>query len=117
MSSTNHALGPNAPVPVDAPGTSPSPAISPVASLCPVASITQPSLPVCPDRKQRTANRPRRRWVSVVGVAEPLTSVTCNFSFEAVHRLAWRTGKCMNLHVHPRETGTASVELTAGGGS
>jgi 6-pyruvoyltetrahydropterin/6-carboxytetrahydropterin synthase len=33
-------------------------------------------------------------------VTEPLTSVTCTFTFEAAHRLPWHTGKCRNLHGH-----------------
>jgi 6-pyruvoyltetrahydropterin/6-carboxytetrahydropterin synthase len=33
-------------------------------------------------------------------VATPRTSVTCSFTFEAAHRLAWHTGKCRNLHGH-----------------
>ncbi len=33
-------------------------------------------------------------------MAEPLTRVTCTFTFEAAHRLAWHTGKCRNLHGH-----------------
>lgn len=28
------------------------------------------------------------------------TSVTCTFTFEAAHRLAWHPGKCRNLHGH-----------------
>lgn len=35
-----------------------------------------------------------------MGVAEPQTSVTCSFTFEAAHRLAWHPGKCRNLHGH-----------------
>ena len=45
-------------------------------------------------------NRRSRRRVSVVGVAAPLTSVTCSFRFEAAHTLAWHPGKCRNLHGH-----------------
>ncbi|HEX7444115.1 MAG TPA: 6-carboxytetrahydropterin synthase QueD [Acidimicrobiales bacterium] len=30
----------------------------------------------------------------------PRTRVTCTFSFEAAHRLAWHPGKCRNLHGH-----------------
>ena len=33
-------------------------------------------------------------------MAVPLTSVTCTFTFEAAHRLAWHPGKCRNLHGH-----------------
>jgi 6-pyruvoyltetrahydropterin/6-carboxytetrahydropterin synthase len=33
-------------------------------------------------------------------VAAPRTSVTCSFTFEAAHRLAWHPGKCRNLHGH-----------------
>jgi 6-pyruvoyltetrahydropterin/6-carboxytetrahydropterin synthase len=33
-------------------------------------------------------------------VADPQTSVTCTFTFEAAHRLAWHPGKCRNLHGH-----------------
>jgi 6-pyruvoyltetrahydropterin/6-carboxytetrahydropterin synthase len=33
-------------------------------------------------------------------VTEPITSVTCTFTFEAAHRLPWHTGKCRNLHGH-----------------
>ncbi len=33
-------------------------------------------------------------------MTEPLTSVTCTFTFEAAHRLPWHTGKCRNLHGH-----------------
>jgi 6-pyruvoyltetrahydropterin/6-carboxytetrahydropterin synthase len=33
-------------------------------------------------------------------VAVPRTSVTCSFTFEAAHRLAWHPGKCRNLHGH-----------------
>jgi 6-pyruvoyltetrahydropterin/6-carboxytetrahydropterin synthase len=33
-------------------------------------------------------------------VTAPQTSVTCTFSFEAAHRLAWHPGKCRNLHGH-----------------
>jgi 6-pyruvoyltetrahydropterin/6-carboxytetrahydropterin synthase len=33
-------------------------------------------------------------------VAIPQTSVTCTFTFEAAHRLAWHPGKCRNLHGH-----------------
>ncbi len=33
-------------------------------------------------------------------MAEPRTSVTCTFTFEAAHRLAWHPGKCRNLHGH-----------------
>lgn len=28
------------------------------------------------------------------------TSVTCTFTFEAAHRLAWHPGKCRELHGH-----------------
>jgi 6-pyruvoyltetrahydropterin/6-carboxytetrahydropterin synthase len=28
------------------------------------------------------------------------TSVTCSFTFEAAHRLAWHPGRCRNLHGH-----------------
>ena len=28
------------------------------------------------------------------------TSVTCTFTFEAAHRLAWHPGKCRDLHGH-----------------
>ena len=38
--------------------------------------------------------------VSVQTVAAPQISVTCTFSFEAAHRLAWHPGKCRNLHGH-----------------
>ena len=30
----------------------------------------------------------------------PRTRVTCTFTFEAAHRLAWHPGKCRNLHGH-----------------
>ncbi len=40
------------------------------------------------------------RCVSVEPVAQPLTSVTCTFTFEAAHRLSWHPGKCRNLHGH-----------------
>jgi 6-pyruvoyltetrahydropterin/6-carboxytetrahydropterin synthase len=30
----------------------------------------------------------------------PHTRVTCTFTFEAAHRLAWHPGKCRNLHGH-----------------
>ena len=30
----------------------------------------------------------------------PRTRVTCSFSFEAAHSLAWHPGKCRNLHGH-----------------
>jgi 6-pyruvoyltetrahydropterin/6-carboxytetrahydropterin synthase len=30
----------------------------------------------------------------------PRTRVTCTFTFEAAHRLAWHPGKCHNLHGH-----------------
>lgn len=33
-------------------------------------------------------------------MATPVTSVTCSFTFEAAHRLAWHPGKCRNLHGH-----------------
>ncbi len=33
-------------------------------------------------------------------MAEPLTSVTCTFTFEAAHHLAWHPGKCRNVHGH-----------------
>lgn len=33
-------------------------------------------------------------------MTEPLTSVTCTFTFEAAHRLPWHSGKCRNLHGH-----------------
>lgn len=33
-------------------------------------------------------------------MAVPQTSVTCTFTFEAAHRLAWHPGKCRNLHGH-----------------
>jgi 6-pyruvoyltetrahydropterin/6-carboxytetrahydropterin synthase len=33
-------------------------------------------------------------------VAIPQTSVTCTFTFEAAHRLAWHPGKCRNPHGH-----------------
>lgn len=33
-------------------------------------------------------------------MAPPQTSVTCTFTFEAAHHLAWHTGKCRNLHGH-----------------
>ncbi|MGD0392993.1 MAG: 6-carboxytetrahydropterin synthase [Acidimicrobiales bacterium] len=33
-------------------------------------------------------------------MAELETSVTCSFTFEAAHKLAWHPGKCRNLHGH-----------------
>jgi 6-pyruvoyltetrahydropterin/6-carboxytetrahydropterin synthase len=33
-------------------------------------------------------------------VPDVRTSVTCSFTFEAAHRLAWHPGKCRNLHGH-----------------
>jgi len=30
----------------------------------------------------------------------PRTRVTCTFTFEAAHRLAWHPGRCRNLHGH-----------------
>ncbi len=30
----------------------------------------------------------------------PRTRVTCTFTFEAAHRLAWHPGRCQNLHGH-----------------
>jgi 6-pyruvoyltetrahydropterin/6-carboxytetrahydropterin synthase len=45
-------------------------------------------------------HRPRYRCVSVILVAQPLTSVTCSFTFEAAHTLPWHPGKCKNLHGH-----------------
>ncbi len=40
------------------------------------------------------------RWVSVTLVAPPRTSVSCSFTFEAAHHLAWHPGKCRNPHGH-----------------
>ncbi len=40
------------------------------------------------------------QWVSVVPVAPPRTSVSCSFTFEAAHHLAWHPGKCRNPHGH-----------------
>ena len=93
MSSTNQALGPNAPVTAP-PGPSP---LAPERVVCSVASIV-PSLPV----PSTPTPRIRRLLlsVSVNLVTEPLTSVTCTFTFEAAHRLPWHSGKCRNLHGH-----------------
>ena len=33
-------------------------------------------------------------------MSPPRTRVTCTFTFEAAHRLAWHPGKCRNLHGH-----------------
>ena len=33
-------------------------------------------------------------------MSTPRTRVTCTFTFEAAHRLAWHSGKCRNLHGH-----------------
>ena len=33
-------------------------------------------------------------------MSTPRTRVTCTFTFEAAHRLAWHPGKCRNLHGH-----------------
>ena len=41
-----------------------------------------------------------RRCVSVLSVANPQTSVTCTFTFEAAQRLAWHPWKCRNLQCH-----------------
>jgi len=61
-------------------------------------------------------NRHRDCCVSVVGVTEPLTSVTCSFRFEAAHTLAWHPGKCRNLHGHSyRLEVTVSGPLDADG--
>jgi 6-pyruvoyltetrahydropterin/6-carboxytetrahydropterin synthase len=43
-------------------------------------------------------------------VALPQTSVTCTFTFEAAHRLAWHPGKCRNLHGH-----SYRLDVTVGG--
>jgi len=40
----------------------------------------------------------------------PSTRVTCTFTFEAAHRLAWHTGKCRNLHGH-----SYRLDVTVGG--
>ncbi len=49
-------------------------------------------------------------------MAEPLTSVTCSFTFEAAHTLAWHPGKCRNLHGHSyRLDVTVSGPLDANG--
>jgi len=33
-------------------------------------------------------------------MSAPSTRVTCTFTFEAAHRLAWHPGKCRTLHGH-----------------
>ncbi len=43
---------------------------------------------------------PRGAPSSVVRMPAPRTRVTCTFTFEAAHRLAWHPGKCRNLHGH-----------------
>jgi 6-pyruvoyltetrahydropterin/6-carboxytetrahydropterin synthase len=43
-------------------------------------------------------------------VTGPLTSVTCSFTFEAAHTLAWHPGKCRNLHGH-----SYRLDITVGG--
>ena len=40
----------------------------------------------------------------------PRTRVTCTFTFEAAHRLAWHPGKCRNLHGH-----SYRLEVSVGG--
>lgn len=37
---------------------------------------------------------------SVGSMSTPRTRVTCTFTFEAAHRLAWHPGRCRNLHGH-----------------
>jgi 6-pyruvoyltetrahydropterin/6-carboxytetrahydropterin synthase len=97
MSSTSQALGPKAPAPATSrrlPGVvDPSPsAPSAVASIA-IQTTGTPRLSASPIG-------PRCTWVSVLDVAAPRTSVTCSFTFEAAHRLAWHPGKCRNLHGH-----------------
>jgi len=41
-----------------------------------------------------------RPSISVRPMTAPRTRVTCTFTFEAAHRLAWHPGKCRNLHGH-----------------
>jgi 6-pyruvoyltetrahydropterin/6-carboxytetrahydropterin synthase len=49
-------------------------------------------------------------------VAQPRTSVTCSFTFEAAHRLPWHAGRCRNLHGHSyRLDVTVSGPLDANG--
>ncbi len=43
-------------------------------------------------------------------MADPLTSVTCSFRFEAAHTLARHPGKCRNLHGH-----SYRLDVTVGG--
>jgi len=43
-------------------------------------------------------------------VAPPTTRVTCNYTFEAAHRLPWHTGRCRDLHGH-----SYRLEVTVGG--
>ena len=40
------------------------------------------------------------RSISVPSMAPLRTRVTCTFTFEAAHHLAWHPGKCRNLHGH-----------------
>ncbi len=56
--------------------------------------------PTGPPPTKASQTEPRATCVSVVQVAELLTSVTCTFKFEAAHKLAWHPGKCRNLHGH-----------------
>lgn len=49
-------------------------------------------------------------------MAQPRTSVTCSFTFEAAHRLPWHAGRCRNLHGHSyRLDVTVSGPLDANG--
>jgi 6-pyruvoyltetrahydropterin/6-carboxytetrahydropterin synthase len=43
-------------------------------------------------------------------VDELQTTVTCTFTFEAAHRLAWHPGRCRNLHGH-----SYRLDVTVGG--
>lgn len=55
------------------------------------------------DRRRRNEARCRDRagdGLASTGVDELQTSVTCTFTFEAAHRLAWHPGRCRNLHGH-----------------
>ena len=103
MSSTNQALGPNAPVPApDSPSTAAADAltlhrrVSTVGAVhCPFQPTGRP--PVAPRRLER---HPVADELASDPWPTPRTRVTCTFTFEAAHRLAWHPGKCRNLHGH-----------------